>query len=68
MDTESCQQVLAFTTYEKDAFSTINQSTGSYCFDKWVAYYRMRRPNIVGQFHDESINVIRGEQNDTQVF
>ena len=51
--------------YEKDAFSTINQSTGSYCFDKWVAYYRMRRPNIVGQFHDESINVIReGEQNE----
>ena len=51
--------------YEKDAFSTINQSTGSYCFDKWVAYYRMRRPNIVGQFHDESINVIKeGEQNE----
>ncbi len=49
--------------YEKDAFSTINQSTGSYCFDKWVAYYRMRRPNIVGQFHDESINLIReGEE------
>jgi len=51
--------------YEKDAFSTINQSTGSYCFDKWVAYYRMRRPNIVGQFHDESINVIKeGEQDE----
>ena len=44
--------------YEKDAFSTINQSTGSYCFDKWVAFYRTRRPNIVGQFHDESINVV----------
>ena len=50
--------------YEKDAFSTINQSTGAYCFDKWVAYYRGARPNIVGQFHDESINVIRkGEEN-----
>tara|TARA_R110002020_G_scaffold6662_4_gene28219 strand:- start:4815 stop:6656 length:1842 start_codon:yes stop_codon:yes gene_type:complete len=49
--------------YEKDAFSTINQSTGSYCFDKWVAYYRTRRSNIVGQFHDESINVVRkGEE------
>ena len=49
--------------YEKDAFSTINQSTGSYCFDKWVAFYRTRRSNIVGQFHDESINVVReGEQ------
>ena len=50
--------------YEKDAFSTINQSTGAYCFDKWVAYYRGARPNIIGQFHDESINVIRkGEEN-----
>ena len=49
--------------YKKDAFSTINQSTGSYCFDKWVAYYRTRRSNIVGQFHDESINVVRkGEE------
>ena len=50
--------------YEKDAFSTINQSTGSYCFDKWVAFYRIKRSNIVGQFHDESINVIKkGEEN-----
>ena len=49
--------------YEKDAFSTINQSTGSYCFDKWVAFYRMKRSNIVGQFHDESINVVkRGDE------
>jgi hypothetical protein len=23
--------------YEKDVFSTLNQSTGAYCFDKWVA-------------------------------
>jgi len=45
--------------YKKDAFSTINQSTGSYCFDKWVAFYRIKRSNIVGQFHDESINVVR---------
>ena len=49
--------------YEKDVFSTINQSTGSYCFDKWVAFYRTRRSNIIGQFHDESINVVRrGEE------
>lgn len=51
--------------YEKDVFSTLNQSTGAYCFDKWVAYYRMRRPNIIGQFHDESINLVKqGEQNE----
>tara|TARA_R100000742_G_C4276384_1_gene97403 strand:+ start:266 stop:2113 length:1848 start_codon:yes stop_codon:yes gene_type:complete len=50
--------------YEKDVFSTLNQSTGAYCFDKWVAYYRTRRPNIIGQFHDESINLVKeGEQN-----
>lgn len=49
--------------FEKDAFSTINQSTGAYCFDRWVALYRSKRSNIVGQFHDESINVIRkGEE------
>jgi hypothetical protein len=45
--------------YEKDVFSTLNQSTGAYCFDKWVAYYRTKRPNILGQFHDESINQVR---------
>ena len=33
--------------------------TGSYCFDRWVAIYRIRRSNIIGQFHDESINLIR---------
>lgn len=49
--------------YEKDAFSTINQSTGVYCFDNWLAFYLSRRPNIVGQFHDESINCIKaGEE------
>tara|TARA_B100000780_G_scaffold153283_1_gene107147 strand:- start:2611 stop:4452 length:1842 start_codon:yes stop_codon:yes gene_type:complete len=45
--------------YEKDVFSTINQSTGAYCFDKWVAYYRTKRPNILGQFHDETINQVK---------
>ena len=49
--------------YEKDVFSTLNQSTGAYCFDKWVAYYRTCRGNIIGQFHDESINVVKeGDQ------
>ena len=49
--------------YEKDIFSTLNQGTGAYCFDQWVAHYLTKRPNIVGQFHDESINrVKRGEE------
>jgi len=50
--------------YEKDVFSTLNQSTGAYCFDKWVAYYRTRRPNIIGQFHDESINLVKKGEED----
>ena len=50
--------------YEKDIFSTINQGTGAYCFDQWVAYYLTKRPNIVGQFHDESINDIKPEERD----
>ena len=50
--------------YEKDVFSTLNQSTGAYCFDKWVAIYRTAKLNIVGQFHDESINLVKkGEEN-----
>lgn len=49
--------------YEKDIFSTLNQGTGAYCFDQWVAHYLTKRPNIVGQFHDESINrVKKGEE------
>lgn len=49
--------------FEKDAWSTINQSTGVYCFDNWLAFYLSRRPNIIGQFHDESINRIKkGEE------
>jgi hypothetical protein len=49
--------------YKKDAFSTLNQGTGAYCFDQWTAHYLSKRPNIVGQFHDESINGVKeGEQ------
>ena len=49
--------------YEKDIFSTLNQGTGAYCFDQWVAHYLTQRPNIIGQFHDESINQIKiGEE------
>lgn len=49
--------------FEKDIFSTINQSTGVYCFDNWLAFYLTKRPNILGQFHDESINRLKkGEE------
>lgn len=40
---------------EKDRFSTLNQSTGVYCFDTWVKYVRCYGIKLVGQFHDEII-------------
>jgi DNA polymerase I-like protein with 3'-5' exonuclease and polymerase domains len=45
--------------YKKDIFSTLNQSTGVYCFDTWIAYYTAKRPDMVGQFHDETINPVK---------
>ena len=40
---------------EKDRFSTLNQSTGTYAFDRWVYHILEQRPQITGQFHDEVI-------------
>lgn len=40
---------------EKDIFSTLNQSTGVFCFDSWVKEFRRKRPQLTGQFHDEVI-------------
>tara|TARA_R110002167_G_scaffold7563_2_gene35879 strand:+ start:12854 stop:14815 length:1962 start_codon:yes stop_codon:yes gene_type:complete len=40
---------------EKDRFSTLNQSTGTYCFDRWVWYILSKRPQLTGQFHDEVV-------------
>lgn len=39
--------------YEKDKFSTLNQSTGVYCFDMWVAFILQECPKLNFQFHDE---------------
>ena len=39
--------------YEKDIFSTLNQSTGVYCFDTWVAYCSAAGVEIPMQYHDE---------------
>jgi len=43
---------------EKDIFSTLNQSTGVYCFDTWLAFVMAKGVPIVGQFHDEWIGEI----------
>jgi len=40
---------------EKDRFSTLNQSTGVYCFDQWVQECRGMGLETIGQFHDEII-------------
>ena len=40
---------------EKDRFSTLNQSTGVFCFDKWVKECRGMGLQTIGQFHDEII-------------
>lgn len=49
--------------YEKDRFSTLNQSTGVYCFDTWVAGCRSRGIVTIGQFHDEIIALVKeGEE------
>lgn len=40
---------------EKDVFSTLNQSTGVYCFDTWVGFSRTLGLSISAQFHDEQL-------------
>ena len=49
---------------EKDRFSTLNQGTGVWCFDTWVKYQRQRKLPQVGQFHDETINLVKEENKD----
>jgi DNA polymerase I-like protein with 3'-5' exonuclease and polymerase domains len=44
---------------EKDIFSTLNQGTGVYCFDKWVMAFREKRNQLTAQFHDEVVLEIK---------
>ena len=44
---------------EKDRFSTLNQSTGVFCFDTWVELCRENGIKCVGQFHDEVIALVK---------
>lgn len=41
--------------YEKDIFSTLNQSTGVFCFDTWISRVLRQREQITAQFHDEGV-------------
>lgn len=48
---------------EKDIFSTLNQSTGVYCFDTWVGFSRILGMRLAAQFHDEQLCPVRvGEE------
>jgi DNA polymerase I-like protein with 3'-5' exonuclease and polymerase domains len=43
--------------YEKDSFSSLNQSTGVFCFDSWLAHCWAKGLRGIGQFHDEVITL-----------
>ena len=48
---------------DKDRFSTLNQSTGVFCFDTWVSICRKNGIKAIGQFHDEIIALVKkGEE------
>lgn len=47
----------------KDAFSTLNQSTGVYVFDNWLAYIRKEGVPVVMQYHDEYLGyLLKGQE------
>ena len=49
--------------HDKDKFSTLNQSTGVYCFDTWLGYCIKMGLSSTGQFHDEAIFLVkRGDE------
>jgi hypothetical protein len=52
---------------DRDRFSTLNQSTGVYCFDTWVGLCRDKGINVCGQFHDEIITALpKGDESKTK--
>ena len=49
--------------YDKDRFSSLNQSTGVFCFDSWLAHCWAKGVRGVAQFHDEVVApVIKGQE------
>lgn len=50
---------------EKDRWSTTNQSTGVYCFDRYVMLVKAAGEKVIGQFHDEII-VATGDKERTE--
>jgi len=48
-------QLWVYLKNDKDRFSTLNQSTGTYCFDRWLYHVLEEREQLTAQFHDEGI-------------
>jgi len=48
-------KIWLFLKAEKVRFSTLNQSTGTFSFDRWLLYLIEMRPQLTSQFHDEGI-------------
>jgi len=54
--------------YEKDIFSSLNQSTGVYVFDKWLALVKKEGVTIALQYHDEWLGLIEeGQEEETEI-
>lgn len=52
---------------EKDVWSTLNQSSGTYCFDTWVYFVRKLGTVVNMQFHDEvGFYVDEGKEGDAE--
>jgi len=53
----------------KDRFSTLNQGTGVYCFDRWIMNCRAEGVQMCGQFHDEIVFPVKAgdEQRVTKI-
>jgi len=49
----------------KDTFSTLNQSTGVYVFDNWVAFIRKEGVPVIMQYHDEILTYIKRGQEES---
>lgn len=48
---------------DKDTFSTLNQSTGVFCFDTWLYFTRTLGLPVAFQFHDEQgVPVKKGQE------
>lgn len=46
----------------KDAFSTLNQSTGVFVFDTWLAYVLEEGLPVIMQYHDEFLGYVHKDE------